>query len=82
MAVQEFEIDAVGRTVCGKLDGGLNITATEPLLANPNPLACRKARRLAIAKGLAMIDCESLAVGQSHSHRLGLLCGQQCSEGH
>jgi hypothetical protein len=79
LAVQKFEVNAVRRTICGKLYRGLNITVTESLQVNPNPLTCYKTRWLAVSKRLAMVKCESLIVGQSHGDRLGLLGGQRCT---
>lgn len=72
MAVEILDDNLVGRTIGREFDGGMDVAESQSLLRLPNPTTIRKACRTAIAKGLAMVQCQRFFIGQSHGDGRGL----------
>ena len=63
LAVEQLKVNAVCRTISGKLDGGLNVTASESLPRNPKPMTRHELCWLTSYKRLVLIKCGGFVVG-------------------
>jgi hypothetical protein len=74
--VQELDVNGVGRTIRRKLHGGFKVAMAESLTLTPLPMALYVARCPGVLKNLAIVNFESLVVGQLQRERISLVCGQ------